>query len=236
MKTLDLPSKCGPVTMNYSPHVRIPQRDNPLSITLPSPNGRPMLFHLLKGGNQFIVHYANPHRVGMGNPCCNVFGGFDERAAFLTGVTNTAWSAFQSGGEEGFFDALTPSGVRLIRSIYPDAPVFRQGDIWGVGVPQTWSELAYQHLASNRRRRKAMAGAKPSIGAVLDTNHRLSARQYGPAVFSYQQRTLTHATAAAEGTLEAPDHDTRTIDAPHILVRTPNLEPTTTFQRMLGWE
>ena len=213
-----LPTHAGTVPLEFIRGLQQPVR-LPDSLRIPIQDG--MEFHPLQGGRQFVLHL--PRRANTGQ--FTVFFGGEDESPFITPIAATPLVVLRSKGETGFYESLTPTEIKFLRIRSPDAPVRRQGDVWSIRLPDTWS-----HFDRCPRTQKQRTH-------VLGTNHILTGRYLGKRIVHFDDGLNDVRVALGEGVMTARDHAPQTLEGgPHAFARTPHLNPISLTQRDLGWQ
>jgi len=241
MNTSVLPTHAGPVELEFSETLALPER--PLETTqrqrIRLPKHEEMQFHRLKGGQQFLVRYPQNQNLAVNrfnSEPRTFFGGMDE-SPFITAIKDEAWNAHKEGGEEAFYDALIPETIKKLSQMFPNAPVRRQGDIWSIPLPISWEELQPKWKARKPSRKRKFSTHRQWTMTVLGTNHLLHGKYFSTEQLLIGGKIFSR-IALAEGTITAADHKPQAwTGSPHVLARTPHLEPLTDLSlRLRGWE
>ncbi len=217
-----LPKNIGPITLDYSPSLRLPSLSKQDTGSIRLPFDEAMKFHTIKDGSQFLVYYPVHFGFGTRTPML-FFGGMDE-SPFLTGIKPEVYNFFVKGGEEAFFEELKPSAIKYLQSRHPNATVARQGDIWSLRIPQRRVILP-QFYTDKKGEMHAFAKGKRKTTPVLGTNHYLEGRYHSVSLIVIDEAVLS-GIAIAEGTLTAADHAPhKLVGGLHILARTRHILP-----------
>lgn len=167
----------------------------------------------LQNGEQFLLVPKD----GWGWQIGPYFGGTDERP-FVTEVARHYAETFLRDGEDAFYEALVPPVIKILQERI-GGQLRRQGDIFALPLPLSWTEMCAEyrrHKASGKRRMVTGSGAT----RVLGTRHQLSGcwAKREP-VFRHGGQLVNVYTRVVQGTLSAPDHADLVLHGPHAIAR-----------------
>lgn len=209
-----LPSQAGSAELNWNKDAVEPYR-NGKRIDLPF---KPKIveFFPLKQGEQFLFAYDSPVGLNRGQRNSQVFFGGTDEQPFFVRLQPKALENYLEGGEEAFFKSLKPDPITKLEEI-TGVSTRRQGDIFALPLNVDWSDFGLFHFML----RGEVAEPRHRDGfSVFGTRHVLN------GLIAENGFSITHGLGTpgrnsllAEGTIQAPDHESQKLHGVHLLLQ-----------------